>query len=252
MNDRPADVRNPGGRTGDEVRRMFAGIARRYDLANTILSFGLDARWRRRAAMEAAGLPPGPIVDVCSGTGAMAFELDRTRGTEAKGMRRAIVGVDFCAEMLTEAAARSARRGNGASTLFFVRADALRLPLADGSAAAAFAAFGIRNVPDAAACLREMARVVARGGKVVVLEFSMPRGRFLGALYGIYSRAVLPTLGRLITRTRDDAYSYLQRSVRAFSCSGDLALLMRDAGLADVSVEPLAGGIVSLYVGRKA
>ncbi|MCX7805166.1 MAG: class I SAM-dependent methyltransferase [Planctomycetota bacterium] len=270
---------NAGGKTAGEVRRMFAAIARRYDIANAILSFGLDSSWRRRAAREAAGLPAGLVVDVCTGTGALAFEIARFAAAEANSRHRSApedgraaepgrndssgrkdaplaVGVDFCPDMLRVATQRggAGRTGGGSparGAVAFVLADAIRLPLADASAAAAFIAFGLRNVPDTEGCLREMARIVAPGGKVVVLEFAMPERRLFGFVYSFYLRLVLPVAGRLISGAGNDAYGYLARSVAGFRGPEEIAAMMARAGLKDIHAEPLTGGTVWLYRGRK-
>ncbi len=276
---------NAGGKSADEVRRMFAAIAGRYDLANALLSFGLDSSWRRRAAMEAADLPPLAIVDVCAGTGALSFDIARFAASDADAHDRAasesaetavgptgrgclepkyppmVIGADFCQDMLRLACRRAAETAGGKAAgavsigarakVGFVLADAMRLPFADGSAAAAFVAFGLRNVPDAERCLREMTRIVVPGGKVVVLEFYLPKGSFLGAVYSFYLRAVLPFAGRLISGAETDAYRYLARSVANFYGPDEISAMMEGAGLKEISAEPLTGGVVWLYRGRK-
>jgi demethylmenaquinone methyltransferase/2-methoxy-6-polyprenyl-1,4-benzoquinol methylase len=229
------------------VRAMFAGVAPRYDLLNHLLSAWLDRRWRQRAAAAAvpasdAGASGALVVDVCTGTGDLAVAvLGRRPGAR-------VVACDFCRPMVarTRAKLRSAGLAGRAAA---VEADALALPLADGAADAACCAFGVRNLADEAAGLAEMRRVVRPGGRVVVLEFHRPRGGPLAAVFGLYFRRILPRLGGWISGGRHGGYAYLVRSIEGFGPPGRLADTMRRAGLAGVTVEPLPGGVASLYVG---
>jgi len=275
---------NAGGKSPPEVREMFARVARRYDFLNHFLSLGRDFYWRKVAAREAAGLGPGDlIVDLCTGTGDLAFAFHKA-APEA-----AVFALDFTPEMIALALRKAERkkvRASGDMTRFpavgksgscprmgildlpagpaqienrkskianvvFSVGDALALPLADGSAALAGVAFGLRNVADTGRALKEMLRVVRPGGKVLVLEFTCPQGRFLGPAYMFYFRHILPLLGRVLAAGAGGAYSYLPRSVEAFAGPEELAGQLAALGLRDVRAVPLTCGVVHLYVGRK-
>jgi demethylmenaquinone methyltransferase / 2-methoxy-6-polyprenyl-1,4-benzoquinol methylase len=219
---------------------MFASIARRYDAANEVLSLGVHRGWRR-AAVRLSGAGPGQrVLDCATGTGDLALAFKRAVGPSGE-----VVGTDFCAEML-EAAPRKARRA-GLEVRFEV-ADALALPYPDKSFDVASIAFGIRNVDDPVRCLREMARVVRPGGRVVVLEFGQPRGPF-GALFRVYSRQVMPAIGGLLTGNRA-AYEYLPRTAAAFPAGDRFLALMDEAGpFAQRRATPLLAGTAYVYVG---
>jgi demethylmenaquinone methyltransferase/2-methoxy-6-polyprenyl-1,4-benzoquinol methylase len=225
-----------------QVRDMFASIAPRYDAANEVLSLGVHQSWRR-AAVQAADLRPGQhVLDCATGTGDLALAL-----AEAVGPQGEVVGTDFCAPMLKPAPAKAARRG---LRVRFAVADALALPFAGGSFDAATIAFGIRNVDDPVRCLREMARVVKPGGRVVVLEFGQPRGAF-GALFRAYSRGVMPIVGGLLTGNRA-AYEYLPRTAAAFPAGDQFLALMDEAGrFASRGARPLTFGTAFVYRGVK-
>ena len=225
---------------GATIQRMFAEVAPGYDRANRALSMGIDTWWRRQAVRLTAVRAGERGVDVCAGTGDLSFALQRA------GAR--VVGTDFCAPMLVRAAAKSSH----GSSPRFLAGDALELPFADGSFDFATVAFGIRNVSDPGAGLREMARVVRPGGRVVVLEFTRPRVPVLGSLYRFYFRRVLPKLGGWISGARSGAYRYLHDSVMAFPEREDFLALMRTAGLEAPSMRLLTGGIAALYRGEVA
>jgi demethylmenaquinone methyltransferase/2-methoxy-6-polyprenyl-1,4-benzoquinol methylase len=217
---------------------MFAGIAPRYDLGNRVLSLGLDLAWRRRAA-AAAGSPGQRALDVCAGTGDLALELAR------RGAR--VTAADFCREMVARGATR-ARRAR--LPVEFVVADALALPFASESFDAATIAFGLRNLVDPGRGLREMARILRPGGRLVVLEFAQPRGWFLRRAYSVYAKRILPRLGGWITGSRA-AYEYLPRTVFAFSEAEGVAGALEAAGLEEVTLERWSGGIVACSQGRR-
>lgn len=222
-----------------EVRAMFDRIAPRYDLLNRAMTAGLDGRWRRAAAAAADLAAGDAALDVCCGTGDLAFELaHRTTPTGR------VTGVDFAPEMVARARAKAARRGSPAA---FAVADALALPYEDGAFDAATVAFGIRNVADLDAGLAEMARVVRPGGRVVVLEITTPAR--LRRFYGLWFERLVPRLGRLLGRDAA-AYAYLPASVRRFPEPPELAARMAAAGLDDVRWRGLAAGIVALHHGR--
>jgi demethylmenaquinone methyltransferase/2-methoxy-6-polyprenyl-1,4-benzoquinol methylase len=236
---------HPGAARAAYVRGMFGAVARRYDLLNHLLSAGLDIGWRRRAAAACDAQDGQTVVDVCCGTGDLAMAVLR----RAAGAR--VVGVDFSRPMLARARGKFARAGLAARATL-VEADALALPLPDASADAATCAFGLRNLADAARGLAEMVRVVRPGGRVVVLEFHPPRGRgAMAGLFSLYFRRVLPRLGGWISGGGHGGYAYLVSSIEAFGPPRRTAAALEDAGLTDVRIEPLAGGIASVFAARK-
>lgn len=225
------------------VQQMFGDIAPRYDLLNRVLSVGIDRTWRRKAldALAWRNAPAGVYLDLCAGTLDVGATL--TRQSAFDGF---VVGADFALPML--------RHGLGkASPLVLapVGADALALPLASASVDGAIVAFGIRNVADLDAGLREVRRVLKPGGRFVILEFSTPRNPVVRAGYHAYFHRVLPLVGRLVSGHRS-AYSYLPLSVGQFPTEERLAERMRAAGFASSTWQRLTFGIAAIHVGRVA
>ncbi|MBI3860658.1 MAG: bifunctional demethylmenaquinone methyltransferase/2-methoxy-6-polyprenyl-1,4-benzoquinol methylase UbiE [Planctomycetia bacterium] len=232
------------------IRRMCGEISPRYDFLNHFLSGGTDWYWRWRTVRAAAPRGDAPMLDVCTGTGDLALAYWK----KARG-KATVVGADFTGEMLVIAAQKAAKpqaagRASGV-TLGFVQADTQQLPFPDGQFQIVSVAFGLRNVTDTARGLREMIRVCQPGGRVVVLEFSLPGNRLLRALYTWYFRNILPRLGQLLSRNSHQAYNYLPDSVSEFPYGERLAALMKDCGLATVNYQPLTFGIATLYIGQK-
>jgi demethylmenaquinone methyltransferase/2-methoxy-6-polyprenyl-1,4-benzoquinol methylase len=225
---------------------MFGSIAPWYDFLNHLLSLNIDHYWRWRTARVVPPEGDGPILDLCTGTGDLAFAYDR----KARGSVP-IVGADFCHEMLRIAAAKTEKR-RAAARIRYLEADAQRLPFPDESFQISTVAFGLRNVTDAEKGLGEMVRVTRTGGRVAILEFSRPRHWFFGRMYQWYFRYVLPLVGQAISRSDDNAYRYLPASVLEFPDGEALAERLRAHGLADVRWQPLTLGIATLYVGRKS
>jgi len=235
----------PVDKSGHRVQSMFGVIAPKYDLMNHLLSMNVDRYWRWRTVRIVESKTERPILDVCTGTGDLAFAFyRRTRG------RVPIVAADFCPEML-EIGERKRRRAGIDGPITFVEADTQQLPFEDDYFQIVSVAFGLRNVADTDLGLREMVRVCASGGQVAVLEFSMPKWRPLRAVYGWYFRRLLPWIGQRLARNRENAYHYLPASVGEFPSGGELAERMRQAGLAAVRVYPLTFGVATLYVGEK-
>jgi demethylmenaquinone methyltransferase/2-methoxy-6-polyprenyl-1,4-benzoquinol methylase len=228
------------------IRRMFGAIAPRYDLLNHLLSFNVDRFWRWRTTRLAPPQGDGPILDVCTGTGDLALAYDR-----AAGRRVPVVGSDFCLPMLLPAREKTRRR-SAADRVRFVEADTQRLPFPSDTFQLVTVAFGLRNVTDTDKGLAEMVRVARPGGRVAILEFSRPRGWLFGRLYRFYFRRILPAVGQLLARNRDDAYSYLPASVMDFPDGEELAAKLRYHGLQEVRWYPFTFGIATLYVGTKA
>jgi demethylmenaquinone methyltransferase/2-methoxy-6-polyprenyl-1,4-benzoquinol methylase len=225
------------------VQRMFSDIAPSYDRLNHLLSLNIDRMWRSRAIKELRVdlNPSGTYLDVCAGTLDVSAQLARV-----PGFRGYVVGADFAEPMLRSGNGKTAR-----SVVGPVTADALELPLADSSVAGAIVAFGIRNVADLDAGLREIFRVVQSGGRFVILEFTTPHNRVLRTLYETYFHHVLPKIGGVVSGHRT-AYSYLPKSVANFPREDELAVRMRAAGFLDVHWRTLTFGIAAIHIGIKA
>lgn len=213
----------------DGVRRMFDRIAPVYDAMNRVMTAGLDRRWRR-ATVEAVVRPGDRVLDACCGTGDLAIA--------ARGLGADVVGLDFAEEMLVRA-----RRKRG--DVEWVHGDMLALPFGDGTFDAATVGFGVRNVEDLAAGLRELRRVLRPGGLLGILEITRPSG-LLAPFYRLWFDGFIPLLGRLLPG--GSAYSYLPASVRRFPSPEALAALLADCGFSEVRFRLFAGGIVALHV----
>ena len=221
-----APSRDPG-----KVRAMFNRIAPRYDLANHLLSGGIDFWWRRRAATIVQQWQPARVLDLATGSGDLALAIAR------KVPAAQITAADFSPEML-----EVARRKGVANT---VVADALELPFGDGSFEVVTVAFGLRNMRDWGAALREMARVLAPGGHLLVLDFSLPRGA-LRPLYRVYLHRCLPLLATILTRQKD-AYEYLAASIEEFPSGEQMTQLIDASGFRNAVAVPLTAGIATIY-----
>jgi len=214
-----------------EVASMFDGIAERYDLVNDLISLGQDRRWRRLVRDAVAALPGDRILDLAAGTGTSSepFELDGA----------VVVPSDISLGMLTVGKRRR-------PDLSFVAGDATALPFADGSFDAVTISFGLRNVVDTGAALREMLRVVRPGGRVVVCEFSTPTWHPFRVVYQNYLMRALPVVAGAVTRDKG-SYEYLAESIRSWPDQHALARLMLDAGWGAVAYRNVSGGIVALH-----
>jgi demethylmenaquinone methyltransferase/2-methoxy-6-polyprenyl-1,4-benzoquinol methylase len=223
------------------VREMFAGIAGRYDLLNHLLSGNTDKRWRRLVAKKlqpVLSVEGARALDVACGTGDLALAL-------AKETKARVVGTDFCRPMLEVATRKTSA---DVSEIPFVEGDALKLPFADGSFDAVSIAFGLRNLSSVEKGLEELRRVLKPGGYAAILEFSRPVIPGFRALFHFYFTRVLPKLGGMISGS-PGAYEYLPDSVSRFPNQKLLALMMREAGFADVEYQNLTGGIAALHTG---
>ena len=238
---RVADGRELAPRAGSGA--MFDGIAPRYDLLNRLMSFGLDRGWRRKTVRALALQPGARVLDLATGTADVAMAIARS----CPGCR--VVGVDPSLGML-EVGRRKIADAGLAEQVSLQAGDAQALDFEDGSFDGVCIAFGIRNVPDRARALAEMARVTRPGGRVAILELSEPRRGLLAPLARFHIRKLVPRLGALLSGSRE--YHYLQSSIAAFPPPEEFADLMRAAGLDVLAVTPFSFGVCHLYVGTPA
>jgi demethylmenaquinone methyltransferase/2-methoxy-6-polyprenyl-1,4-benzoquinol methylase len=218
------------------VQKMFGSIARRYDLANHLLSCGIDFYWRRRAAELVADWRPQRVADLATGTGDLALALQK------KLPDAEIVAVDFLPEMLDLAQRKGVRQ--------IVLADAMSLPFGDASFDCVTIAFGLRNLENWPTALTEMSRVLKTSGHLLVLEFSLPKLPILRAMYRFYLHRALPLFGSFITGVKS-AYDYLGDSIEEFPSGAAMCELMAKNGCGRTTFESLTGGIVTIYTGTK-
>jgi demethylmenaquinone methyltransferase / 2-methoxy-6-polyprenyl-1,4-benzoquinol methylase len=217
------------------VKGAFARIADRYVMTNHVLSMGTDILWRKKVGRLVKGWKPASVLDVATGTGDLALEIQR-KCPEAR-----VLGSDFCPEML----AHATRSGVQETQV----ADAMNLPFEDGRFDVVTVAFGLRNMENWEGALKEMGRVIKPGGRLLVLDFSQPCG-ILKKPYGFYLNRVLPKIAGLLTG-EGEAYRYLAGSIGEFPYGDAMLALFTKAGLAEAQCDSLSGGIASIYVGVK-
>ena len=226
------------------VREMFAGIAGRYDLLNHLLSLNIDKRWRKTVAAELCEIldrPDAVVLDVACGTGDLTTELRRNSNA-------AVIGTDFCRPMLAVAREKGATDG---SDIPYVESDALQLPFSDSTFDALSIAFGLRNLADFQAGLRELHRVLKPNGHLVVLEFSTPVVPGFKQLFKFYFARILPLVGGIVSGSRG-AYEYLPDSVSKFPDQKELASMIESVGFKNITYRNLTGGIAALHSGSKS
>lgn len=234
------DIPAPGEATTDRVRGIFGRIAGSYDTFNLLSSLGIDRLWRRSAVAAAALKPGARVLDLCAGTGDLAFAIAAT------GAPAEVVASDFSPEMLA-VAERKAEHIDGPARLSFLVADAQDLPFADESFDVVTVAFGVRNLPDRAANFSEVRRVLRPGGRYVILEFSRPPFAPWRALYHVYLRVVIPLLGSMLSGGDRASFQYLNDSIRRFPAQAALAAELREAGFSAIDWKNRTGGIVAVH-----
>lgn len=222
----------------EKIEEMFNDISGRYDLLNHLLSFGIDRRWRRRLIRRLDSNSEMALLDLATGTGDLAIAAAlRTKAT--------ITATDI-AEKMMEVGRRKVERRGLQGRITFIRAEAESLPFPDASFDAAMVAFGVRNFWDLEKGLSEIRRVLKPGGKLLLLEFSMPQNRLVRMIYKTYFGKVLPLIGRIVSKHRE-AYNYLPDSVQQFPYGDALVGLLKTAGFVNADYKSLSGGIAMLY-----
>jgi len=248
---RPAGASDEAS-ASQQVREMFGRIAPRYDLLNHLLSLRFDVMWRKRVARRFHDLlasPDARVLDLCCGTGDLAFALAAESRNQSKGGAARITGADFAHPMLVRACEK-ARVPSSQAAVEFLEADALSLPFADQSFDLVTTAFGFRNLANYAAGLAEIHRILRPGGHIAILEFAEPDGPLFGRLYRFYFRRVLPRIGGVFSGN-DQAYGYLPNSVARFPRPIELAKLMEQCSFTAASFERWTGGIVALHTAKR-
>jgi demethylmenaquinone methyltransferase/2-methoxy-6-polyprenyl-1,4-benzoquinol methylase len=228
------------------VRKLFASIAPTYDFLNTFLSFNRDAKWRKKVIQEADLPENGYVLDLCTGTGKLAFAFFE------KSPAKLVVGLDFCNEMLTIAKAVEIRNPKSEirNKIYFIQADAVDIPFSDNTFDCITIAFGLRNVPDLPKLFNEMRRVTKPGGKMLALELTRPNNKIVYLFYYAYLHWYLPLLGRLISKNRT-AYSYLATTISEFYNREQVKQIIMDSGWTKVNQISLSTGITTIYMGLK-
>lgn len=234
----------PLDKAPSRIAGMFDAIAGKYDLLNTVLSAGLDRRWRARAIASLHLTGTERVLDVCAGTADVSIGAAQAVPGSAR-----VVGVDFAGAMLARGLEKI-RAASLSDRVQLVRGDAMGLPVANASVDAVTIAFGIRNVQTTAAALNELHRVLRPGGRLAILEFGLPQAPGLRQLYQWYFLGVLPRIGRIVSK-HGGAYSYLPQSVGAFPWGEDFVTLLAAAGFREAASRPLTLGVVYLYTARK-
>ncbi|HET6382665.1 MAG TPA: bifunctional demethylmenaquinone methyltransferase/2-methoxy-6-polyprenyl-1,4-benzoquinol methylase UbiE [Armatimonadota bacterium] len=227
------------------VQAMFAGIARRYDLANDLISFGQHRAWKRRAA-DLSRIPAGGhALDLCTGTGDLAILLAQRAGSGGR-----VVGVDFCAPMLEIARNRRRIAAADQAPIRLLQARAEEIPLESGRFDGCTVAFGLRNVSDIDAALAEVWRVLKPAGRLVSLDCSTPDLPIFAPLFAFYFNRIVPIIGALVNQSRS-AYTYLPESVASFPQKHEMCRRMRSAGFSTATYYQICGGAVAIHVAEK-
>jgi len=223
---------------------MFSRIAKRYDLANRLLSFGTDVYWRSSLVKTLRRATPDSVLDLATGSGDLAFAI-------ARGLRNtpSVLGMDFCEPMLEEARSKHEEsKDPRLARVRFEQGDGMALPLPDASFDAVTISFGLRNMADRSVCLSEMRRVLRPGGTLIVLEFSQPY-RWFRPIYLFYLRHILPLIAGWVTGDRG-AYEYLNKTIESFPGRRALEAECLAAGFSTVSSRPMTFGIVALHTAK--
>lgn len=226
------------------VKETFNSIAGHYDLMNSIMSLGMDKRWRRFTVKRVDAKPGMHILDVCCGTGQLSMELGKVVGSEGN-----VIGLDFSQNML-EVARSSLIHSSNPGNIRFIQGNAMELPFPDQSFDGATVGWGLRNLPDLRQGIREMVRTVKPGGKVVSLDMAKPSFPVFKQIYWVYFEKLVPLMGK-IWANKASAYQYLHDSAREFPAQEEMVRIFTECGLIDSQFDNLAGGVVAIVTGTK-
>jgi len=226
------------------VKETFNSIAGHYDLMNSLMSVGMDKRWRRIAVQRVGAKTGMQMLDVCCGTGQLSMELGKAVGNAGN-----VTGLDFSQKML-DVAKRSLTQSSNPCHIHFIQGDAMELPFADSSFDGVTVGWGLRNLPDLRQGIREMARVVKPGGKVVSLDMAKPSFPVFKQAYWVYFEKLVPLMGKIWAR-KASAYQYLHDSAREFPSQQELIRIFAECGLCEARYDNLAGGVVAVVTGIK-
>lgn len=230
----------------ETIQNMFSSIAKDYDRANAILSFRLHRRWNRQLVDSVTThAPPGTFLDLCCGTGDIAYEYLRRQKIPQN-----IYMLDFCEEMLEQAKLNGKKAGQTKHSIQYVNGDAQAIPLLSNSISAATIAYGIRNVKNPLMCICDVHRVLKPGGVFGILELTQPQNKVLRFGHSLYLKTLLPALGWAVASNRN-AYEYLQQSILSFIKPAELEHLLHDAGFDDTRRIPLLGGVATILLAKK-
>lgn len=227
------------------VKETFNSIAKRYDLMNSLMTLGMDQRWRRQVVQRVGAGHAKQIIDVCCGTGQLSMEL-----AQAVGPAGRIIGLDFSENML-QVGREQLEKSSLSEVIRFVQGDAMHLPFGDNSFDGATVGWGLRNLPDLRQGIREMVRVVKPGGKVVSLDMAKPTLPFFKQVYWLYFEKLIPLMGNIFAG-KESAYRYLHDSAVQFPAQHEIARLFSESGLIHTGYKNLAGGVVAIVEGTKS
>lgn len=228
------------------IQKMFNSIAKQYDRTNAILSFRMYKRWNRTLIDKViAPANPEVLLDLCCGTGAIAFEYLKKAQDPIK-----VYMLDFSEEMLQHAKVRAKKYDVDQHNIHYLHADAQKIPLLSNSVNCATIAYGVRNIKDPSLCLKDVYRVLKHGGSFGILELTQPRNRFMRLGHSLYLKHFLPIIGKMFTSNKE-AYSYLCNSIHAFTPK-ELRQQMENVGFKDVKQFSLFGGVATVLVGTKS
>lgn len=224
------------------IGALFDSIAGTYDKFNHLLSLNIDKRWRRKAVGRL--VPSGKLLDVATGTADLAIEIIR------QGKAAGVTGIDISTGMMEIGRDKAGRAGMD-NRISFMEASALEMPFEDGSFDAVTCAYGVRNFSDLDKGLKEMYRVLRKGGQLMILEFSYPSNQLIRGMYDLFFTHIMPVVGRIISRNAG-AYVYFRNSVKGFIWGGEMVSRIASAGFSDVTFKVMTFGISTLYLAKKA
>lgn len=224
-----------------EINSMFSSIAKRYDLANDVLSLGMHRLWRKTLIKLAQIKEGQTAVDLCTGTADLAINLKKE--VKHSGL---VIGIDFVQNMLNQALPKVQNKDFG--KVFLIRADATLIPIKNNIADLVTISFGIRNIPDRLSCFQEIKRILKPQAKLIILEFGQPKVKIFSQVYNFYSRYLMPYIGGFLTGNKS-AYEYLPKTAGIFPSGENFVKILKNSGFSEVSCKPLMFGVAYIYIG---